>query len=114
MRLTRVALIFYVLVWFNVIVPGHTRGVITLPAGDASMSAGGCCPTKLPGQKPTPAEQKRCAICFVAATYTLPPVFTINLEPGESLGTHVAVVLRQVRFLDYPAPFWPVGPPAFA
>jgi hypothetical protein len=75
--------------WLNVVVPGHTRGAVTLPglAGPACATAGagwGCCggagereTRKSP--TPTPEQRSRCAVCAFAARVTPPPV--IDLAP---------------------------------
>jgi Protein of unknown function (DUF2946) len=72
--------------FLNVIVPGHTRGVITLTGKTSvgSMADLGCpfCnhssnsdPKKAPDHK----DQEECAICHLAVRLTLPPV--VDLAP---------------------------------
>lgn len=79
--------------WFNVVLPVHKRGQITLGGSGASDSASvshqashPCCPTKL--AKPTPApgtghcpdSESRpadCAVCFFMAGLSTPPPVTV-------------------------------------
>jgi hypothetical protein len=69
--------------FLNVVVPGHTRGAITL-TGQASMQRlKGCCCDSKPGDSkdaPTPKDRQNCAICNLAAHYTLPPVVDFRLS----------------------------------
>jgi hypothetical protein len=74
-------LILFQLVWLNVVLPGHTRGLVTV--GQPCESPARCCAqkSKVPGSKsPTPDQQKRCAICAFAAALSTPPVINISLE----------------------------------
>jgi len=84
-------LILFQFVWLNIVVPGHTRGFVTIgqscdgqscteqtPAGQAAS----CCSNKShnPASKsPTPDQQKRCAICAFAAALSTPPVVVFKL-----------------------------------
>jgi hypothetical protein len=111
--------------WFNVIVPGHTRGRIVLwmaePLAKASSperSSSCCASDKAPSapsksETPDSKRQKRCAVCFVAAaSFTAPGLIDL---PG-----FVDLSIPLVRFVE-PVPvratpalaYWPTGPPAF-
>jgi hypothetical protein len=81
-----VFLLVFEAAFLNVVVPGHTRGVITLSgkssaAGMADLGCPFCSrrsgndPKKAPDQK----DQSECAICHIAAMLTLPPV--VDLVP---------------------------------
>lgn len=83
------ALLLFQALWLNVILPGHTRGVITVPgfesapASSAAAAAHGCCSTRsAPADDPQPGDGRAgsCAICYFAARLTLPPV--IDLVPA--------------------------------
>jgi len=116
MRVCRLILSIYVFLWFNVVVPGHTRGMVTLGGKSASCCAP-CCAERLAKQisdKPTPQQQRECAICFVAAIYLPPPVLDIDLQPAERVATNNVSAQAQLLSLDFPTPFWPVGPPSAA
>src|SRR5436305_12525362 len=90
-RAVRVAMIVFQAVWLNAVLPGHTRGVVTLPGGaedcsscaaPASAGAGHCCPGDgaRRGQPPmAPGRAGRCALCHLAARLTIPPA--IDLRP---------------------------------
>src|SRR4051794_40481762 len=86
------ALLLFQAIWLNVIVPGHTRGVVALPGADcqacdaaaASLpTRASCCdssPTRSQRQTPNPSGRaSRCAVCAFAARLTVPPV--IDLTP---------------------------------
>jgi hypothetical protein len=84
-----IALLVFEALWLNVIVPGHTRGIVPLPG-----SACPRCQAKLAlaghdglgtsrqhpdDQKPCGDPAGNCAICHFAVRLTLPPV--IDLTP---------------------------------
>ncbi|MGA3068054.1 MAG: DUF2946 family protein [Tepidisphaeraceae bacterium] len=67
-------------IFLNVIVPGHTRGVVTLSGkcSATSMADLGCpfCARQSssdPKHAPNGKEQSECAICNLAVRLTLPP-----------------------------------------
>lgn len=88
-RASRILFVAFQALWLNVIVPGHTRGAVTLGGGaDAACGAQAgahhcCAPAAGKGKQspaaPTPAQQARCAVCAFAARVTPPP--TIDLRP---------------------------------
>lgn len=114
------SLILFQFLWLNVIIPGHTRGAITIPdsssAGGETAAADTCCavpasPADGEDGRPTPDERRRCAVCYLAAGYTIPPVFTIDLAP---VGLIACIPLRaaaQVASRHIPLPYFPAGPP---
>jgi hypothetical protein len=116
LRFLRAILAFYVPAWFNVVVPGHTRGVITMPgANEQSCHASSCCSSDSSDssdKKPSPDERRRCAVCYVAASYTFPVVHIFHLAPSELLTVSNVTAHAQVESIDFPAPYWPVGPPS--
>jgi hypothetical protein len=100
--------------FLNVVVPGHTRGAITL-TGQASMQRlKGCCCDSKPGDSkdaPTPKDRQNCAICNLAAHYTLPPVVDFRLS---ELGLLTLLPISPAATID-PSDFVPTyyacGPP---
>ncbi len=65
----RILVLLFVVAWFGVILPGHTRGVVKLPgttschaAVDTDSKTQTCCATKKSEQ--SPAKSGSCAICF--------------------------------------------------
>lgn len=98
------ALILFQAFWLNVVIPGHTRGAITLPGAGCEDStcpfhtsmAGACCDTDGAEHRGQPMPAKRvanCAICAFAARLTPPPA--IDLWPPE---------LRLAELLPLPPP----------
>jgi hypothetical protein len=105
-RATLIFLLIFQSFWLAVVLPGHTRGVVTLPGykaatcESASMPAmPDCCSSEraLPSDRGLPSDRKsapdpdraaHCAICFFAARLTMSPV--VDLAPAP---------LRLVRVL---------------
>jgi hypothetical protein len=111
----RAILCFYVVVWFNLVVPGHTRGIVSLPATCEFKQSTSCCaaeksqPSK---NQPTPLQKKNCAVCYVAATYTAVAWFTIDLAPfGDVIALHRDVA-APVPTVEFPLTHYATGPPA--
>jgi hypothetical protein len=81
-RAPGILLILFQAVWFNVILPGHQRGVVQLPGASGTPSCCCCTDGGGPGATGTPLtpgdRAKNCAICFFAAHLSLPPVFTFD------------------------------------
>ena len=119
-RTVRTILAAYVLVWFTMVVPSHTRGVVTIPGaaavGAVAAGSSSCChataPTNPDDRTPTKEQQKRCAVCFVASMISTPVVYAIDLRPGDHVANASNRAESQLRSHDFPAPFWPTGPPA--
>jgi hypothetical protein len=121
------ALLAFQAIWLNAVVPGHTRGVVTLcGAGGASpapaVAASGpkhtaCCPTKKPAtdaaSDSAPADQKadHCAVCHFAARVTPPPVFDFTLPALARTSIRVEVVPASADSADLPPAFYGRGPP---
>jgi hypothetical protein len=89
-RVTSVFLLLFQAIFLNVVVPGHTRGVITLTgrsdAGAASMPAPGCCRTEEHKTRedgshkaPTPKDRAECAVCHIAARITTATTIDLRL-----------------------------------
>jgi len=97
-RIARVLLVGFQALFLNVIAPGHTRGIITLEC-KPSLS---CCQTRSdPSKAPTPKDKTSCAICYVVARFTPPPVIdfrltelglreVVPLPPPQSIISHQA------------------------
>src|SRR4051794_33155032 len=84
-----IALLLVEALFFNVIIPGHTRGVIQL-AGSQSQAS--CCASRHGESKQTPCDNKRaanCAICAFAARLTVP--LAIDFAPPP---TGLVAILR--------------------
>jgi hypothetical protein len=99
-RALRVSLLVFQALWLNVLLPGHTRGIIATP-GDAGAPvtqavASDCChtDTRLPKDRPgkdapdKPAKRAaHCAICFFAAHLSTPPVIDLSAPRLGLTGT---------------------------
>jgi hypothetical protein len=83
-RLNKLVAIFLLVfegIFLNVIVPGHTRGVVTLTGKQtvscaADLGCPFCSPPIRKNSKQAPSDQDRseCAICNFAALLSVPPV----------------------------------------
>jgi hypothetical protein len=127
-RAFRVAMIVFQAVWLNAILPGHTRGVVTLPGGPdecaacatvVSTATDRCCLTGNRHDLPTdgkvpisPGRAGRCAICHFAARLTIPP--TIDLRPPALELAAVRPIEASCRCvsLRFAPPYDACGPPA--
>jgi len=94
-RRFRVAFLLFQFLWLNVIVPGHRRGIVTLPgmecatcADSASHADHACCASDHKTPQPIPVDKANCcAICFfaarlsptVAVDFTHPPLRLIGV-----------------------------------
>jgi hypothetical protein len=116
-RAFRSILAAYVLVWFTMVVPAHTRGVVVMPGAEkfvaqADAADSSCCHGPKDASKPTKAQQKHCAVCFVASALSTPVVYVIRLDPSDCIGPVASLAAAQVHSNEFPAPYWPTGPPA--
>lgn len=114
MRVLRWSFILFQFVWLNIVLPGHTRGAITMPGSKPAASCGSCCASPVKSDKPhkpTPDEQRRCAVCYFAAGYTIPVVFHFDLKPN---GATVAIAVEhaeQIAGLNLLRTYDANGPP---
>jgi hypothetical protein len=119
LRLLRLILAIYVFAWLNIIVPGHTRGAITVAGSEKTgkTQLASCCSTSTSKSKdgnPTPDQKQRCGVCFVAAIYTIPVIYRFHVDLLELTQILHDRAVSQLLKLDFPTPFWPVGPPVGA
>ncbi len=89
-RAGRILFILYQAIFLNIVLPGHTRGSITLTgksdnALQSSAAGCSCCVRKndrtQKSNAPTPRDRANCAICHLAARITLPPTISFSLSP---------------------------------
>jgi len=104
-RAMRIAVLLFEVVWLNIIVPGHTRGIVVFHPGPGSSdvcpacaAAGACpfCSSNVPSgssKNPTPADRANCAICQFMAHLSLPPVYD-----------HRPAALKPLELLPLPQP----------
>jgi hypothetical protein len=86
-RAALICLLIYQAIFLNVVLPGHTRGAITLTgnsSGTTTASCGGCCAegnSEKPDQKRSPSgkDRENCALCHMAARITPAPAISLTL-----------------------------------
>ena len=94
-RSFRITFLAFQVVWLNAVLPGHTRGAVTL---DGQLAAEPACHKACGkhedarGKKQDGGRAKRCAICFHAAR--LSTAAPIDFTPAR---------LREAGVLDVPA-----------
>ena len=121
-RLTVILLLVYQAAFLNVFIPAHTRGQFTLDDREPSaarLSSGGCCAPHSSGRTPadhtpTPADRSNCAVCFLAAHYTPPPVTELRPEPHGFAHLLPPVGVQAPVTLALPLPYHGRAPPAGA
>jgi hypothetical protein len=117
-RAGRIFLIVFQVVFLNVIVPGHTRGIITLSGrssvvGLEDLGGGGCCRKgEGPAKSPTDKDRAECAICFLAARITPPAVVDLRLTSLGLLEVMPPVAPAAVITPDLPLTYHGRAPPA--
>lgn len=118
MLILRIILSGYVLVWLTFVVPGHTRGKITIPGADSisvSLQQDSCCSVKSPPSSsdhtPTQDERKRCAVCYAVACFMPAPPLVVYSTPLALIELSHDRAAAQVSSVSFPAPFWPTAPP---
>jgi hypothetical protein len=101
-------LLLFETIFLTIIVPGHTRGVITLTGKNSAATVAdlGCpfChpqPSTDPKHAPTGREQSECAICNLAVRLTLPPI--VDFVPPL-----LCLAIAPPTPAQRPAPFLPV------
>src|SRR5215203_3393706 len=90
-RSLRILLLLFVAVWFGAIVPGHTRGQISLPgttapSADGKGAHGSCCSSSGSKKDSAPAK-KCCAVCFFAAALMHTPPVSFNFADLGLVGS---------------------------
>jgi hypothetical protein len=117
-RSGHLAFIVHLIVWLNVVIPGHTRGRFTI--GPASPSApSSCCDSRASQSRdrnhtPTPDERSRCAICFFAAGLHLPNARIAAPTPGALITTLAPPTLNTPPSCNVSLPYDGRAPPLAA
>jgi hypothetical protein len=105
-RAFTIALLVFEALFFNVIIPVHTRGMIQL-AGSRSRAS--CCATRHKDSKENPSDNKpasTCAVCAFAARLTVPPAVDfappptglVEILPAPAIHVRVTPSLIPVYF----------------
>ena len=92
----RAALLAFQFLWLNIILPGHQRGVVTMPGAEcpaceapAEQTERACCARHTHVPHPVPSDRsERCAICFFAARVSQAVAFDFTHPPLQFVGMH--------------------------
>ncbi len=115
-----ILLLLFQALFLNVVVPGHTRGMITMEGkktvrGLADLDGGmmhSCCAVKSGrGDQPTSQDRADCAICNLAVRLTTPPPIDLHLQPLallERVRPSPAPVAASTRIISL---YWGRAPP---
>lgn len=120
-RILRLTVLALQAVWFNVIVPGHRRGVVALPGETCPAchaDAEACCPDMA---DPPPAHPKappagdpasHCAICHFAAALSVPPAIDFAPPALELLDRIEPAVVERAAAVTFHVPYDGRAPPS--
>ena len=117
-RASVIAFVIFELVWLNVIIPGHTRGAVTMPCACEHSDTAEACPlcaaAKTAHHVPTSRDREHCALCFFAAHLSIPPVIDLS-APKLRFLNYVGAQSAKHLFARYVMlPFDGTGPPSRA
>jgi len=119
-RSLRAVLAFYIFAWVNIVVPWHTRGIVSLPGTDSAkrqapqIARKTCCGTVPPADSrsdPLPKRSKNCAVCHIAATYCPAVYVDASMAFARLMEGSPQPECRAAPSLEPLSPFWPTGPP---
>jgi len=123
-RLGVLALLVYEFIFFAIIVPGHSRGSITLDGkqhGALLSCCCCCCCDSSPAdsgagskKRPTPEDRKNCAICNLAARVMHTPIFCVVLPKMGLLDIAPPPAPDAFISLELIQTYLSRGPPALA
>ena len=111
------ALLIFQIIWLNVILPGHMRGIVTLPGSGACEESGSsCCSAKKNSNPSKPGQSNgnraaRCAICYFAARVTPPPVVDLRPPALELLAIQSPPARLEAISLERLCPYLGRAPP---
>lgn len=123
-RAGTILLLVFEAFFLNVVVPVHTRGVVTVPGTgpdgtQVRYARTGCCTAhRSPAgdgdrdNTPPPERQSRCAVCFFAASLSTPPAFEDMLESHGPCDVAAVPEPRGLVVRHVLLPYDGRGPPA--
>jgi hypothetical protein len=94
-RIFSIALLLFEALWLNVIVPGHTRGIVALPGEQCAVCETGVQPAcqrcssakhRDSHKQPIGDPAAHCAICHFAARVSLPVAIDLTPPKLELIG----------------------------
>jgi hypothetical protein len=71
----------YLFIWFEIIIPVHRRGSVSVPGAAPTCCCCCCCGSQAGNSSHGPQSPKPCAICDFAAHLDIPPVTDLSLPP---------------------------------
>ena len=110
-RAFTVILLLVEALFFNVVIPGHARGVIQLP-GSGNCPA--CCAAKHSPSQQTPCNNQsstHCAICAFAAAMFVPPPVDFAPPPTRLVATLTVANLQTLITPSFPLSYFGRAPP---
>ena len=114
----RILLLVFQAFWLNVVLPGHTRGMIVMPCAEPVQGQRhACCAKAAPAgeehrdRRESSERASRCAVCFYAVRLTLPPPFHVELRPLAFVGRSQVVCPPLPTRLHRSLPYDGRGPP---
>jgi len=125
-RVGIIALAVFELVWLNVIIPGHTRGSVTMPCcsceaqtqpqtqNGPAASCPLCAAKKTEHHEPTPSDREHCALCFFAAHLSTPPALDLSAPKLRFLNYVRSEWAEHLIAREVLVPFDACGPPVSA
>lgn len=116
-RVFSFGLLAFQTMWFLLVLPGHTRGLISWTA--SVDPRGGCCVVQKHGPgssdgQPTPEQKKNCAVCYYALGLTPPAVLDLDI-PDLGLLKILPLLAAPIHTeQEHILTYYACGPPAVA
>ena len=117
----RILFLVFQAFWLNVVLPGHTRGIVVMPCSEPAAGQRHACCAKPASSNEDPRDSRdrressdrasRCAVCFYAVRLTLPPPFHVELRPLAFVGPSQVVCPLLPTKLHRSLPYDGRGPP---
>jgi hypothetical protein len=110
------ALIVYQFIFFNIVLPLHTRGMITVDGKHTANAVCCCCcggrTRQAPNSEPSQRDRQNCAICYFAAHVMPTPFPNLKLPEMGLLRILPPPQSMSALSLDHLLTYQSRGPPA--
>jgi hypothetical protein len=127
-RLAHILFVGFQVVWLNAFLPGHQRGIVTVPgySPDASchglttssLVENGCCSARPSdfddAERKSDRQQNRakhCAVCFFAARLSTPPAIISEIQAPQFVELTPIPVLESIDPVVVFSAYFSRGPP---